>query len=149
MDPAAMPTRLSVRAENVLKELAMELIGESPPQGRWLPPDLLVQRLTYRDLSTARNCGPQTTAEIIKWAHTRGTIIERPFHPGKSLSAMWQYTITKFSEGEISKDEVAEVLEKSTRRGNTRIPVAFQRMLLQFVNSSKWQSSSTKKYQRS
>ena len=75
IEPAAMPSRLSVRAENVLKELAMELIGESPPQGRWIPPDLLVQRLTYKDLSTARNCGPQTTAEIIRWAHTRGTII--------------------------------------------------------------------------
>lgn len=133
--PAAPAGALSVRAENVLKELAVELVGESPPQGRWIPPDVLVQRLTYKDLSTARNCGPKTTAEIIKWAHDHGTIIQRSFHTGTSLSAMWQCIIAKFSEGEILKNEVAEALEKSTRRGNTRIPVAFQRMLLQFVNS--------------
>lgn len=144
-DLAAPPGWLSVRAENVLKGLAEELIGECPPQGRWIPPDRLVQRLTYKDLSIARNCGPQTTAEIIRWAHTRGNTIQRPLHAGKSLSAMWQNTIARFSEGEISKSEVIEVLEKSTRRGNTRIPVAFQKMLLHFVNSSKWPSSSAKK----
>jgi hypothetical protein len=133
---AAPPSELSVRAENVLKELALELIGENPPRGRWRPSDLLLQRLTYKHLSIARNCGPQTTAEIIKWAQTRGRVIQPSFYAGKSLSAMWQDVIAKFSTGKISKAEVAEALENSTRRGNTRIPVAFQRMLLQLVRSS-------------
>lgn len=132
----APPNELSVRAENVLKELAVELIGENPPQGRWIPSDLLLQKLTYRHLSTARNCGPQTMAEIIKWALTMGKVIRPPFYAGKSLSSMWQDTIAKFSTGEISKAEVAEALENSARRKNTRIPVEFQRMLLQLVRSS-------------
>jgi hypothetical protein len=133
---AAPPSELSVRAENVLKELALELAGENPPQGRWKPSDLLLQRLAYKHLSTARNCGPRTTAEIIKWAQTRGKVIQPSFHAGKSLSAMWQDAIARFSTGKISKAEVAEALEHSTRRGNTRIPVAFQKMLLQLVRSS-------------
>ena len=136
VDQAARPSELSVRAENVLKELALELTGENPPLGRWKPSDLLLQRLAYKHLSTARNCGPQTIAEIIKWAQTRGKIIQPSFHVGKSLSAMWQDAIARFSMGKISKAEVAEALENSTRRGNTRIPVAFQMMLLQLVRSS-------------
>lgn len=144
-DPAALQdvsveqivqsSKLSVRAENVLKILAMELIDENPPQGRWIPSDLLVQRLTYRQLATARNCGPQTTAEIVRWAETRGKALRRSFHFGKSLSAMWQETIAKFSAGEISKAEVAEALESSTRRKNTRIPVALQKILLELIRS--------------
>ena len=142
-DPADMHSmqparsgRLSIRAQNVLKILSMELTGEEPPPGEWVPSDLLLQRLTYRHLSTARNCGPHTTAEIIKWVQVRGINIRRSFHAGKSLSAMWQEIIVKFLSGEISKTEVVEALEKSARRRNTRIPVAFQRMLLRLVDSS-------------
>jgi hypothetical protein len=132
----AIPRGLSVRAVNVLKELAVELAGENPPKDGWIPSDLLLQRLTYRHLSTARNCGPQTTAEIVQWAQARGKVVRPSFRVGKSLSAMWQDAVTKFSTGDISKAEVAEVLEHSARRRNTRIPVAFQRMLLQLVKSS-------------
>ena len=77
VEPTAVLRELSVRAENVLKMLALELTGDNPPQGRWTPPDPLLQKLTYRHLSTARNCGPQTTAEIVRWAE-----IEREDSPG-------------------------------------------------------------------
>jgi hypothetical protein len=136
LNPAPTPAKLSVRAENVLKELAVELTGENPPQRGWFPSDLLLQTLTFRHLSTARNCGPQTTAEIINWAQARGIVIRRPFRVGKSLSAMWQDAIARFSTGGISKAELAEALENSARRRNTRIPVEFQRMLLALVKSS-------------
>ena len=129
----AVPPALSVRAENVLKILVTELTGEQPPRGRWTPSDLLLERLTYRNLLTARNCGPRTTAEIVKWAEARGTILRPPFHAGTSLSTMWQHTIAKFSAGEISRTEVAEALEYSTRRRNTRIPVELQKILLQLI----------------
>jgi hypothetical protein len=132
----AQPGKLSIRAENVLKILAVELTGEAPTRGRWVPSDLLLRRLTYRHLSTARNCGPHTTAEIIQWAQTRGIVIRRSFHAGKSLSAMWQDILARCSAGEISKAEVAEALENSTRRRNTRIPVALQRILLQWIRPS-------------
>jgi hypothetical protein len=135
-DQLTPPRELSVRAENVLKELAAELTGEAPPQGRWNPSDKLLHRLSFKHLTTARNCGPKTTAEIIKWAETRGKIIQLPFFVGRSFSAMWHEVITRFSSGQISKPEVAEALEYSTRRRNTRIPVEFQKVLLQLVNSS-------------
>ena len=135
VDQQGSPRELSVRAENVLKMLALELTGDDPPQGRWTPSDLLLQRLTYRHLSTARNCGPQTTAEIIRWAETKGKILRRPLRAGHSLSAMWHDTILRFSAGEISKTEVAEALENSTRRRNTRIPVALQKIILQLIRS--------------
>ena len=128
---------LSVRAQNVLKELAVELNGENPSRGAWIPSDLLLQRLTFKHLATARNCGPQTTAEIIKWAQARGKVIKPSLQTRKSLSAMWQDVIEKFSTGEISKAAVAEVLEISARRKNSRIPVAFQKVLLHLVNPSK------------
>lgn len=121
---------------NVLKELAVELTGETPPKQGWIPPDTLLQRLTYSQLTIARNCGPQTTAEIVQWAQTRGTTIRPSFRVGRSLSAMWQDAVTKFTAGDMSRSEVAEVLEYSARRRNTRVPVAFQRMLLQLVKSS-------------
>ncbi len=127
---------LSIRAENVLKILATELTGEKPPRGRWVPSDLLLERLTYRHLSIARNCGPQTIAEIVRWAQTKGTVIRRSLRTGKSLSAMWHDIIARVSTGDISKAEIAEALENSARRGNTRIPVAFQEMLLQLIRSS-------------
>jgi hypothetical protein len=127
---------LSTRAENVLKGLAAELTGDNPPQGRWIPSDLFLQKLTYKHLSTARNCGPRTVAEIINWARARGRIIHRSFPAGKSLSTMWQEAISKFATGEISKAEIAEALERSMRRKNTRIPLALQNILLQLIRSS-------------
>jgi hypothetical protein len=127
---------LSVRAQNVLKELAVELNGENPPQVGWVPSNLLLQRLTFRHLATARNCGPQTTAEIVQWALARGKVIKPAFSSKKTLSAMWQDIVEKFSTGEISKAAVAEALESSARRRNTRIPVAFQKVLLQLVSPS-------------
>jgi hypothetical protein len=136
IEQATSQGQLSVRAENVLKILAPELTGEAPPPGRWTPSDLLLQRLTYTHLSTARNCGPQTITEIVRWAQTRGKTIQRSFHAGKSLSVMWHDAIEKFSAGEISRAEIAEALEKSTRRKNTRVPVALQKILLQLIRTS-------------
>lgn len=127
---------LSVRAENVLKELARELTGEDPPKGRWLPSGDLLRRLTFGHLLTARNCGPQTVDEILRWAELRGVVIQRPFHAGKSLSAMWQGLIAKFSSGEFTKAEIAEALERSARRKNTRIPLAIQNILAAILNAS-------------
>jgi hypothetical protein len=134
--PAVPSSTLSVRAENALKELALELTGESPPKGRWIPSDKLLQRLTYRHLQTARNCGPQTIHEIITWAGQRGVVIRPPFHAGKSLSAMWRDIVARFSSGEFTEAEIAEALERSTRRKNTQIPVAFQNVLLKVLNST-------------
>lgn len=134
--PADQVPELSVRAENVLKQLAVELTGETPPQGRWVPSDAFLQKLTYIILSTARNCGPQTTAEILRWTQARGKVIKPSLRVGRSLSAMWQDIAARFSSGQISKAEVAQALENSTRRRNTHIPVEFQKMLLQLVNSS-------------
>ena len=129
----AQADKLSVRAENVLKILAAELTGETPPRGRWIPSDVLLQRLTWKHLATARNCGPHTTDEIVKWAQAKGKVIRRSLYAGKSLSAMWQDILAKCSTGEISKAEVAEALETSTRRRNTRIPVALQKILLMLI----------------
>jgi hypothetical protein len=134
--PIPKPAALSVRAENVLKELAVELTGETPPKGRWIPPHELLRKLTFRHLLTARNCGPQTTDEIVKWAESRGVAIQPPFHAGKSLSATWRDLILKCSKGEFTKAEIAEALEKSARRKNTRIPVAFQNILSQILTSA-------------
>ena len=134
--PPAKSADLSVRAENVLKELAVELTGENPPKGRWIPSSNLLRKLTFRHLLTARNCGPQTTDEIVRWAESRGVVIRPPFHAGKSLPAIWRDLIVKCSKGEITKAEIAEALEKSARRKNTRIPVAFQAILLQILSSS-------------
>jgi hypothetical protein len=126
---------LSGRAENVLKELAEQLVGEIPPQGRWTPSDLLLQSLTYKDLMIARNCGPQTAAEINKWAEKREKKVPLCSATGKSLAAMWQYMIGKSAEGDLSKADLADALGRSTRRGNTRVPVEFQRILLDFLTA--------------
>lgn len=134
-NPVAGPEPLSVRAENVLKELAVELAGKGPPKGRWSPPDSVLRKLTFRHLATARNCGPQTIDEILRWAATRGVVIQKPFHAGKSLAAMWRDLIAKFSSGEVTKVEIAEALERSMRRKNTKIPVALQSILLQILIS--------------
>jgi hypothetical protein len=135
--PMPTPVRLSVRAENVLKELAVELTGETPPKGRWIPPHELLRKLSFRHLLTARNCGPQTTDEIVRWAESRGVVIPPPFHAGKSLSATWRDLIVKCSKGEFTKAEIAEALEKSARRKNTRIPVAVQNVLWQILSSAR------------
>lgn len=135
--PVQPPANLSVRAENVLKELAVELTGETPPKGRWIPSGELLRRLSFRHLLTARNCGPQTTDEIVRWAESRGVVIQLPLHTGKSLSATWRDLIAKCSTGEFTKAEIAEALEKSARRKNTRIPVAFQSILLQILSSAR------------
>jgi len=136
VSPVMAPAELSVRAENVLKELAVELTGETPPKGRWVPSADLLGKLTFRHLSTARNCGPQTTDEILRWAESEGVAIPRPVHAGKSLSATWRDLMVRCSKGEFSKAEILEALEKSARRGNTRIPVAFQTILLQILSSA-------------
>jgi hypothetical protein len=135
--PIANPAHLTVRAENVLKELAVELTGENPPKGRWFPPAKLLRKLTFRHLLTARNCGPQTTDEIIRWAESRGVIIQPPLHAGKSLSATWRDLVVKCSKGEFTNAEIAEALEKSARRKNTRIPVAVQNALWQILSSAR------------
>jgi hypothetical protein len=62
-------------------------------------------------------------------------VIQPRLHAGKSLSATWRDLIAKFSTGEFTKAEIAEVLEKSVRRKNTRIPVAFQSILLAILSS--------------
>lgn len=134
--PAAPHDGLSIRAENVLKELAAELTGETPPKGRWTPSCELLRKLTFRDLLTARNCGPQTTDEILRWAGSQGVIIQQPFHAGKSLSAMWRDIIARYSRGEFARAEIAEALQKSTRRKNTRVPVAFQSILVKILTST-------------
>jgi len=127
--------QLSARAENVLKVIWTNLTGENPPRGRWIPSDLLMCRLTYKDLETARNCGPQTLAEILRWAQLRGRAIKPPVRAGKSLTIMWDDIIAKMSSGGISRAEVAAALEISTRRRNTRIPIEFQKALLELLNS--------------
>lgn len=60
--------KLSVRAQNVLKELAVELTSEQPPKGTWSPSRELLRALTAERLATARNCGPHTMREIVDWA---------------------------------------------------------------------------------
>jgi len=127
---------LSVRAQNVLKELAVELTGKCPPKGTWVPPDDALRELSYNHLRLARNCGPQTADEIIRWAQSRGVTIERPLHDGKSLSATWRDIVARFSTAEFTRVEIVEALERSIRRKNTRIPVAFQDMLVKLLNGS-------------
>ena len=133
---AAQPAALSTRAENVLKNLAPELTGETPPKGRWIPPTRLLRSLSYSDLAGARNCGPQTVNEILRWARSQGVIIKRPFHAGKSLSAMWRDIIAKSRTQEYTIEEITEALERSMRRKNTRIPVGFQNLLVNLLNAA-------------
>lgn len=127
---------MSIRAQNVLKLLAAELTREKPPKGRWIPPANLLRKLSYSDLQVARNCGRRTTDEIVRWARTQGVLIERPLHAGKSLSAMWRVIAARASSGEFSKAEIAEALERSLRRRNTRIPVAFQSVLVKALGGT-------------
>jgi hypothetical protein len=127
---------LSVRALNVLKELAPELSGQNPPMGAWVPPDDLLRQLTARRLATARNCGPQTAREIVDWALTRGISIRSPLHRGKSLSEVWRSLAARASAGKLTRAEITEALEKSIRRKSVRIPIAFQIILLEILSST-------------
>ena len=128
--PAGEGLLLSMRAVNVLKLLAPELLGETPPLGEWTPPDALLRRITIKMLMTARNCGPQTTAEILSFAESRGIAIQPKLRFGRSLQATWRDLDARFAEGRVGKAEIAEALEKSVRRKSTRIPVAVQKILL-------------------
>jgi hypothetical protein len=121
---------------NVLKELAAELTGECPPKGMWVPSDRLLRELRYKHLRIARNCGPRTTDEIIRWAALRGVVIEPPSNEGRPLSATWQHIVARSSAAELTRVEIVEALERSIRRKNTRIPVAFQDLLMKLLNAS-------------
>jgi hypothetical protein len=127
---------LSSRAENILKCLAADLTGEDPPKGRWTPSPSLLRKIGYSDLQGARNCGPQTVDEIVRWARSQGVVIERPFHAGKSLSTMWQDIVANSSAGEFTTAEIAEALERSIRRKNARIPVPVQALLLDLLKQA-------------
>jgi hypothetical protein len=128
--PHALSHKLSVRAVNVLKLLAPEIIGEIPPGGQWTPPNVLLRKITIDTLATARNCGPQTLSEIIIWAQHQGVTIQPLYHAGRSLSETWREVDAKFAVGKAAAAEIAEALEKSVRRKNTRIPIAVQKALL-------------------
>jgi hypothetical protein len=124
---------LSGRAVNVLKMLAGEITGEIPPRDDWVPPESLLRRITVERLSIARNCGPRTTDEIIRWAQARGVTIQPVFHAGKSLSETWRELSARFATGDLTKAELAGALQKSVRRKSTKIPVAVQQILLKYL----------------
>src|ERR1700761_9275201 len=126
--------KLSLRALNVMKLLAAEITGEIPPRQGWVPPEALLRKITMERLSTARNCGPQTLNEILRWAAARGVKIRPMFHAGKSLSEIWRDLSLKFAAGGLTQAEVVEALEKSVRRRTTSVPVAIQRILLGYLS---------------
>lgn len=137
-DPIAKPApacdrELSVRAVNVLKILAGEIAGETPPREGWAPSEELLRKITMERLLIARNCGPRTVHEIIHWAEARGVTIQPVFHAGKSLSETWRDLGARFASGELTKAELAEALEKSVRRKSNKVPVAIQRILLKYL----------------
>ncbi len=127
---------LSVRALNVLKVLAAEMSGESPARNDWTPSDAFLRALTFEQLAYARNCGPLTMREIIRWAGSRGIGIAPRGSFGRSLPKIWSYLEARFAAGELTADELAEALERSVQRKNTRIPVAVQRILLTLLGRS-------------
>ena len=133
--PAPMKM-LSVRAQNVLKELAVELIGEQPPRGSWSPPRKLLVALTAERLATARNCGPHTTCEIIAWAQDCGVTIKPCIRLGGSLSQMWAELTAHASAGALTGTEIVGALQRSIRRKSVRIPVAFQIILVKILLSN-------------
>jgi hypothetical protein len=135
--PGAVDLGLSVRAVNVLKILADEIVNEIPPRNGWVPPDALLRKITMERLSTARNCGPQTLKEIVRWAETRGVTIKAAFHTGKSLSEIWRNLSAKFATGGLTEAELAEALEKSVRRRATSVPVPIQRILLDYLRKGR------------
>jgi hypothetical protein len=123
---------LSVRALNVLKLLAAEMTGEDPRKG-WLPPNSLLREVTFERLARARNCGPLTAEEIIRWAESRGVTIAPPSWAGKSFTEMWRYLEARYAAGQPVQAAVVEALERSVRRRSTRIPIGVQRMLLRLL----------------
>ena len=123
---------LSIRALNVLKLLAAEMTGEDPPRN-WLPSRCFLKEVTFERLSRARNCGPLTAEEIIRWAEACGVIIARPSWAGKSLSETWRYLEARFAAGEPVQAAVVEALDRSVRRKSTKIPVSMQRVLLKLL----------------
>jgi hypothetical protein len=127
---------LSVRAQNVLKELAVDLTGEQPPKGMWTPSRELLLALTAEQLALARNCGPHTTREIVAWAQGCGVTIKSSFQPGRSLSRMWAGLIANASAGGLTSAEVVGALQRSIRRKSVRIPVAFQIILVKILLSN-------------
>lgn len=133
--PGPMKT-LSVRAQNVLKELAVEITGEQPPKGTWSPSRELLRALTAERLATARNCGPHTMREIIDWAQGCGVTIKPVLKPGGSLSEMWDRLIASAASGALTSAEIAAALERSIRRKSVRIPIAFQIILMKILLSS-------------
>jgi len=128
--------RLSVRAQNVLKELAVELIDEQPPKGNWSPSRELLLVLTAERLATARNCGPHTVREIVDWAQGCGVTIKPAIAAGGSLSQMWADLIANASAGSLTAAEIAGALQRSIRRKSVRIPIAFQVILVKILLSS-------------
>jgi hypothetical protein len=132
--PAPMK-RLSVRAQNVLKELALELTGEQSPKGNWSPSRELLRALTAERLAAARNCGPQTLREIVDWAQGCGVTIRPVIPPGGSLSQMWSGLIANASAGALTRAEVVGALQRSVRRKSVRIPIGFQIVLVKILLS--------------
>jgi hypothetical protein len=126
--------KLSLRALNVMKMLAGDITGEIPPRHGWVPSETLLRKITMERLSTARNCGPQTLNEIVRWSAARGVTIRPMFHAGKSLSEIWRDLGVKFTAGALTQAEVVEALEKSVRRRTTSVPVAIQRILLKLLS---------------
>ncbi len=126
--------KLSLRALNVLKMLAGGITGEVPPRNGWVPPGALLRKITMERLSTARNCGPQTLNEIMRWAAARGVTIRPLLYAGKSLSEIWRDLSLKFAAGGLTQMELVEALEKSVRRRTTSVPVAIQRILLKYLS---------------
>ncbi|MDN4986529.1 hypothetical protein KUL72_02735 [Bradyrhizobium arachidis] len=133
--PAPMK-RLGVRAQNVLKELALELTGEQPPKGNWSPSRDLLRALTAEHLATARNCGPHTIREIVDWAQGCGVTIKPVIKSGGSLSEMWEKLIANAASGALTSTEIVSALQRSVRRKSVRIPIAFQVILVKILLSS-------------
>jgi hypothetical protein len=126
--------KLSLRALNVLKMIAGDITGDIPPRNGWVPPEALLRKITMERLSTARNCGPHTLNEIVRWAAARGVTIRPMFHTGKSLTEIWRDLSAKFAAGGLTQAELVEALEKSVRRRTTSVPVTIQRILLKYLS---------------
>src|SRR5581483_8553767 len=92
---------LSVRAINVLRLIAEEIVAEVPPREDWVPSNELLRKITVERLSIARNCGPRTVDEIVSWAEARGVTIQPKFYAGKSLSETWRYLGDRFASGQL------------------------------------------------
>jgi hypothetical protein len=127
---------LSVRALNVLKLLAVDLTGETPARKDWMPSQAFLRALTLERLAYARNCGPRTMQEIIAWARSRGVRIGSQAPAGGSLPRLWRHLEARFNAGELTLAEVTAVLDRSAQQGNTRVPVAVQRILLKLLRQA-------------